>query len=226
VALGRAQAETLLDSLRARNLATPTIIMVNGPPTDRNAVDFKHGVHAVLDPLVAQQKLTIAREYDAREYTAASAQASVGEALRSLGNRVDAVYCATDSLSGGCATAVQAASVKPYPLITGMDASVAADQRILVDQQYLTVFKDFKTEAGDAATVAYDLAAGSPVPPTMQPTTVNNGAQDIPALLLTGQVVTKANLRQVVVDSGAVAPAQLCTSTYATVCAAAGIRVS
>ena len=70
------------------------------------------------------------REYDAAEYTSASAQASVGEALRQLGNKVDAVYCATDSLSGGCVAAVQAANVTPYPLITGMDASVSADQRI------------------------------------------------------------------------------------------------
>ena len=79
-------------------------------------------------------------------------------------------------------------------------------------------------EAEAAAQLAYDLAYGINVPAsTAGGRTVNNGSADVPAVLLTPVVVTKVNIQSTIVADGFWSADDICTSQYASACAAAGI---
>ncbi len=203
VSVGKLQATSLVNQLTALGIQNPTIVMINGSPTDNNAKLFKQGAHSVFDPLVSQGKLTIAKEYDTPDWSPDQAQNEMQQALTALGNKVDGVYCANDGTASGAIAAMKAAGISPLPPVTGQDAELAAIQRILKGEQFMTVYKAIKPEAESAAELAYDLLTKTPVPDSMtNGQTVNNGKIDVPSVLLTPVAVTKDNVRDTVVKDG------------------------
>ena len=216
-AVGALQGTALLTALNGK--ANASVVMINGDPADNNAKLFKQGAHSILDG-----KVQIKKEYDTPSWSPDTAQKEMAGALVALGNKVDGVLAANDGTGGGAIAAMKAAGVKPLPPVTGQDAELAAIQRILAGDQYMTVYKAIKAEAEAAATLAYDLATGTAVPTSMtNGKTVNNGAKDIPSVLLTPVAVTKANIKDTVVADGFWTKADICTADYATACTAAGI---
>jgi D-xylose transport system substrate-binding protein len=224
VKVGQLQAQALVDRLNALGIAKPTIVMINGSPTDNNAMLFKQGAHSVFDPLVQAGKLVIAKEYDTPDWSPDQAQNEMQQALTALGNKVDGVYCANDGTASGAIAAMKAAGLSPLPPVTGQDAQVGAIQYILTGDQYMTVYKAIKPEAEDAAILAFDLLTKTPVPADMtNGATTNNGKIDVPSILLTPVVVTKDNIKSTVVADGFDTVDQICTAQYADACKAAGL---
>ncbi len=226
--VGKLQAQSLMTALAGKT--NPTIVMINGSPTDNNAGLFKKGAHSVFDPLVAAGQLTIAKEYDTPDWSPDEAQTEMTQALTALSNKVDGVYAANDGTAGGAIAAMTAAGLNPLPPITGQDAELAGIQRILTGQQYMTIYKAIKPEAEDAATLAYDLLMGTPVPSSMITGTTNNSSAgstngvDVPSIILTPIAVTKDNIETTVIADGFYTVAQVCTSDFAAACTAAGVK--
>jgi D-xylose transport system substrate-binding protein len=222
VQVGKLQATALMTALAG--VTNPTIVMINGSPTDNNAKLFKQGAHSVFDPLVAAGTLTIAKEYDTPDWSPDQAQTEMTQALTALNNKVDGVYAANDGTAGGAFAAMKAAGLTTFPPLTGQDAQVDGIQRILSGQQYMTVYKAIKPEAEAAAELAYDLATGTTVPSTMVTGTTNNGSIDVPSILLTPVSVTKDNVESTVIADGFWKVSDICTPDFAAACAAAGVK--
>jgi D-xylose transport system substrate-binding protein len=215
--VGKLQGQALLQALNGKQ--NPTIVMINGSPTDNNAKLFKQGAHSALDG-----KVTIAKEYDTPDWSPDQAQNEMSQALTALSNKVDGVYAANDGTGGGAIAAMKGAGVKPLPPVTGQDAELAAIQRILTGDQYMTVYKAIRPEAEDAATLAVALAQGKSAPGNLVNGTTNNGKKDVPSILLTPVAVTKDNVEATVVKDGFLTVAQICTQQYADACKAAGVQ--
>ena len=225
VKVGQLQAQSLVDALTKMGKTNPSIVMINGSPTDNNAKLFKQGAHSVFDPLVKAGKLTIAKEYDTPDWSPDQAQNEMQQALTALGNKVDGVYAANDGTGGGAIAAMKAAGLSPLPPVTGQDAELAAIQRILAGEQYMTVYKAIKPEAEAAAQLAYDLLTKTAVPASMtNGQTTPNGKMDVPSVLLTPVAVTKDNVKTTVVADGFWTVQQICTANYAAACKAAGLQ--
>jgi D-xylose transport system substrate-binding protein len=220
--VGQLQAQALVDALNKANISNPSIVMINGAPTDANAAQFKAGAHSVFDPLVTAGKLTIAKEYDTPDWSPNNAQTEMQQALTALGNKVDGVYAANDGTAGGAYAAMKAAGVSPIPPLTGQDAELAAIQRIISDQQTMTVYKAIKPEAYSAAELAVALLAKQDVSGLVQ-NKVNNGATDVPFVQLTPVAVTKDNVKTTVVADQFWTVQQICTTDYAAACTAVGL---
>jgi D-xylose transport system substrate-binding protein len=222
--VGKLQAQSLVDQLNKMGVKNPTIVMINGSPTDNNAGLFKKGAHNVFDPLVKAGKLTIAKEYDTPDWSPDQAQTEMQQALTALSNKVNGVYAANDGTASGAIAAMKAAGLKPLPPVTGQDAELAGIQRILAGEQYMTVYKAIKPEAEAAAQLAFDLFSDAKVPTAMtNGKTVNNGKMDVPSVLLTPVAVTKDNIKDTVVKDKFWSGTQICTTAYADACKAAGI---
>ena len=216
-AVGALQGTALLTALNGK--ANAKVVMINGDPADNNAKLFKQGAHSILDG-----KVTIAKEYDTPSWSPDKAQTEMQGAITAVGKNIDGVLAANDGTAGGAIAAMKSAGISPLPPITGQDAELAAIQRILAGEQYMTVYKALKAEAEAAATLAYDLATGAAVPSSMtNGKTTNNGAADIKSVLLTPVAVTKANIKDTVVADGFWTKTDICTSTFAAACTAAGI---
>jgi D-xylose transport system substrate-binding protein len=215
--VGVLQGNSLLQALQGKT--NPSVVMINGSPTDNNATLFKRGAHSVLDG-----KVQVAREYDTPDWSPDQAQNEMTQALTALGGKVDGVYAANDGTAGGAIAAMKAGGVSPWPPVTGQDAELAAIQRILTGDQYMTVYKAIKPEAEDAAILAFDVATGVNIPAgATNNQTTNNGPKNVPSILLTPVAVTKANIKDTVVADGFWTRDQICTAEYASACTQAGI---
>lgn len=106
---------------------------------------------------------------------------------------------------------------------TGQDATVAGLQRILAGQQYMTVYKAIKPEAGETAEIAVMLAEGEEVPQEMITEEVDNEAGEVPSILLEPVAVTKGNIEETVIADEFVKAAELCTGAYRKFCKEEGI---
>ena len=186
-----------------------------------NASLFKAGAHGVFDA----STLTIGQEYDTPDWSPDEAQREMEQAITALGpDGFVGVYAANDGTGGGAIAAMKAAGVDPTTVpVTGQDAELAAIQRILVGEQYMTVYKAIKPEAEAAAELAVSLARGEAVPSTFEITTVNNKFKDVDSILLTPIAVTKDNVADTIVADGFWTVEDICTADFADACAEAGL---
>jgi D-xylose transport system substrate-binding protein len=185
--VGQLQAEALLKKLTADGKAKPKITMINGSPTDNNATLFKNGAHKVFDG-----KVDIVREDAAANWKPEEAQQLMEQFIAKVGkNGFDGAYQANDGTAAGALAAMKQAGidVKKRPT-TGQDAELAAIQRILAGEQYMTVYKAIRPQAEKAAELACALFKGEQPPAGMVTGKVNNGTIDVPSILLTPLAVT------------------------------------
>ena len=204
--VGTLQGQALLDKLTKDGKAGKTIVMINGSPTDNNATLFKKGAHSVLDG-----KVKIGAEYDTPDWSPDQAQTEMDQAITKLGKTgFVGVYCANDGTCGGAIAAMKGAGIDPKKVpTTGQDAELAGIQRILLGEQYMTIYKAIKAEATAAAELAVGLAKGSGVPSSMTLSKVNNGQLDVPSVLLAPVAVTKDTIKTTVVADGFWTTAQI-----------------
>ncbi|HEY5432024.1 MAG TPA: sugar ABC transporter substrate-binding protein [Coriobacteriia bacterium] len=197
--VGKLQGTALLDKLTKDGNAGKTIVMINGSPTDNNATLFKKGAHSILDG-----KVKIGAEYDTPDWSPDKAQTEMDQAITKLGKTgFVGVYCANDGTCGGAIAAMKGAGIDPKTRpSTGQDAELAGIQRILLGEQYMTVYKAIKLEANTAAELAVGLAKGTGVPSSMTLSKVNNAQIDVPSVLLKPVAVTKDNIKDTVVADG------------------------
>ena len=210
--IGALQAEALVGELRARGLRGG-ILMVNGSPTDSNSREFKEGAEAVLK----DSEFPILAEFDTPDWSPNQAQDWVAGQITEHVNELVGVYAANDGTAGGAVAALKAANVDPLPVVTGQDAELAAIQRIVSGDQYMTVYKDVRSEANLAAEIAVKLANGQRVVGEM----TRDGT---PTTLLDVQVVSADSVLHTVVADGIYTPAQICTPEYARACKVYGIQ--
>jgi D-xylose transport system substrate-binding protein len=217
--VGQTQGQALLDAVsKGGDPKRGQVVMINGSPTDPNAADFKKGAKSVLEG-----KVTIGKEYDTPDWSPDQAQKEMEQAITALGrDKIIGVYAANDGTAGGAIAAMKGGGFTALPPVTGQDAELAAIQRILAGEQYMTVYKAIKPEAEIAAAMAIAAATGKEY---SGETTVkkNNGTKDVTSVLLTPVAVNKDNVRDTVIKDGFYTVEQICTSAYAKACATAGL---
>ena len=190
------------------------IMFLNGSPTDNNATLYHQGYHGVLDPMIASGERAAAGEEWTTGWDPQIAQRNVEQLLTTSQNQVDALVVPWDDGAGVAAAALQAQSLTGRVLVTGGDATTAALQRILLGTQTMTVLRDDREESRIAAQAAAGLLSDNAVPEDLITGTVDNGAGQIPAALLTPTVIDIDNIGTLVED-GWVSKDELCTGIAA-----------
>jgi D-xylose transport system substrate-binding protein len=219
VKVGELQGESLVKALGSAD--GKQIVMINGAPTDNNAKLFKQGAHSVLD----KSGVKIGKEYDTPDWSPDKAQTEMEQAITALGKgSIDGVYAANDGTGGGAIAAMKSNGLDPKKIpVTGQDAELAAIQRILAGEQYMTVYKAIKPEAEAAATLAVALANDKPAPSGLVNGKTDNGKKQVDSVLLEPQAVTKDNVNDTVIADGFYKASEVCTGKYKSACADAGI---
>jgi D-xylose transport system substrate-binding protein len=225
VEVGKLQARSLVSKLKANGHGSGTIVMINGAPTDNNAKLFKQGAHSIID----SSGLKIGKEYDTPDWSPDQAQTEMDQAITALGkNGFQGVYAANDGTAGGAIASMKGAGIDPSTRpTTGQDAELAAIQRVLTGDQYMTVYKAIKPEAGQAAELAVDLVNGNrSAANALAKQTTNNGQKDVPSIILTPIAVTKANANQTIgqmIKDGFLKATDICSGPAASACRQVGL---
>src|SRR4051794_3524366 len=220
--VGKLQATSLVDQLKKNGKGSGTIFMINGAPTDNNAKLFKQGAHSVLD----SSGLKIGKEYDTPDWSPDKAQTEAQQAITALGKTgFDGVYAANDGTAGGAIAAMKGAGIDPGTRpTTGQDAELAAIQRILAGQQFMTVYKAIKPEAEQAAQLAVALVKGEDAPSGLVNGKTDNGKKQVDSILLKPVAVTADNVQDTIVKDGFWKASEICTKAYASACKKHGVQ--
>ncbi|MCR2809626.1 MULTISPECIES: substrate-binding domain-containing protein [unclassified Microbacterium] len=210
--VGQLQASAFVDALTERGQLAGGILMVNGSPTDSNATSFAEGAHGVIDAA----GLRILAEYATPDWSPDKAQEWVTGQISQYGPDIVGVYAANDGTASGAVSALKAANVTPWPVVTGQDAELSAIQRILTGDQHMTVYKAIKPQAELAAEVAVALLHGQEVTAPLE-------IDGTPTTLLDPVAVTVDDILSTVVADGFWTIADICTPAYRAACTAAGL---
>ncbi len=220
IAVGEAQGQFLVDN--ATGSGNP-LYLYAGAATDNNAFLFFEGAWNVLQPKIADGTFVIKNSSEAVELQAKAelTRAEMGDIIGQITTNWD--FATAKSLAeshltaastqdkgdvfilapnDGTARAIANAflddtDVTSY-VITGQDAEKASIQYILDGKQSMTVFKDVRTLVADAMGIAITLLEGG-TPETTG--TLHNGEIDVPTKKSDVIVVTKENVRSVLIDS-------------------------
>jgi D-xylose transport system substrate-binding protein len=228
VRVGELQGEALVRELADGGNPTGPIVKIKGSPTDNNATLFNEGAQSSFDDAGVE----IAREYDTPDWSPDKAQQEMEQAITAVSqNGFNGVYAMNDGTAGGAIAAMKGAGIDPATKpTTGQDAELEAIQRILVGEQFMTVYKATSEETDAAAQLAAALAQGQDPPEGLVNGEEDNGAKQVPSVLLTPVAVTVDNIRDTVLkDNGDLGPPywtaqDICTGQYAQACQEAGLE--
>ncbi|MDN0196430.1 substrate-binding domain-containing protein [Streptomyces sp. S.PNR 29] len=216
--VGRLQARALLKAMGDR-MRSEQIVMMNGDPSDPNAVAFKKGALSVL-----RGKVKIGKEYDTLLWRTEAANMNMSGAISALGvANIHGVYAANDGLAAGSISALKANKVEPLPPVTGQDAELGALRRIVGGDQYMTVYKPFGPEASAGATLAVAAARGDSLDPVSTGKVTTPDGQTVPAVMLSPVSVTVDNIEETLIRDGVYTIRQICTPQLAAACDRAGL---
>jgi D-xylose transport system substrate-binding protein len=220
--VGQQQARVQMDAIQKEGGSSPRVIMINGAPTDSNAKPYKDGARQVLETEGAE----IVKSFDTPDWSPDKAQQEMEQSITDLGNDgFDAVYVANDGMAGGAIAALKGAQIDPATrFVTGQDAELAGIQRILAGEQLMTVYQPIIDIAETAAELAVPIAQGEEPPADLANDKVDNGAKQVPSVLLDTIAIQEDNIESTVVKDGFLDVPEICTGKYAQDCKEAGLQ--
>jgi D-xylose transport system substrate-binding protein len=194
IKVGELQAKYLVDRAPRGNY-----VLIGGSPTDNNAQLLRQGQMNILKPSIARGDIRVIADQWAKEWQASEALKHMENALTQAKNDVAAVVVSNDGTAGGVVQALSGQGLEGKVVVSGMDADLAALQRVVGGTQSMTIYKPIKPLATKVAEAAIALARGEQVATNG---TVNNGMKDVPSVLLEPIVVDRSNMLETIIKDG------------------------
>jgi D-xylose transport system substrate-binding protein len=187
-----------------------TIAVIAGSVTDSFAHIERDGFMSVLQPAFDAGERIMVGDVWTPGWDPVNAHGLMDAILTSTQNEVDAVLTANDSTAEGAIASLKTAGLAGKIPVTGIDATLSADKRILLGEQSMSVWRSVNDLAKYAAQITVDLLEGEEPPADFFETTVNNGYADIPLKQIHSRVIDASNM-DLLLEDGAISKDELCT---------------
>lgn len=191
--VGQMQGEYLVSKKKGK------YFLLGGSPDDNNAKMFRAGQMKAIQPLVDSGEITIIGDNWADGWSPKKAREIIENLLVTVGKEVDVIVSSNDGTAGGVIQALKAQGLDGKVLVSGQDADLQACKRILEGTQAMTVYKPLRHLATRGAQIAVQLARGEEI---TADTTLNNGAIEVPSILLDPISLDQENLVTVLTADG------------------------
>ena len=190
----------------------PGVLLVHGSATEPNALAIAAGTRRALEG----EDIEVLAEYYTPDWSPDKATEWTEAMLTRFPGQVDGILAANDGIAGGAIAAAKAAGLDPVPVTTGQDGELAAVQRILAGDQFMTVYKATDQQAQTAAELAVRVLRGE----DPRTTVVIDG---VPTQLLAPRAVGAADVEHVIVDGRVYSTDEICVPAYRDACERAGL---
>lgn len=218
VKVGEEQGKALTQCSQVKGKTAVQYVDVNGSKTDSNAVDFKKGYDSVLSKQAGWKKVD---DQWIAGWDVPTAGTTFAGMLQSH-SKLNAVMVANDDMANAVITDLKRQKIAGQVAVSGQDTTVQGLQNILSGYQCFTIYKPSTGEADPAVNAAATIVSGG-VPKTTQVYTDPSNKRQVPAILATPSVVTKANIN-VPIAANYAPKQQVCVGQFAKLCAAAGVK--
>jgi D-xylose transport system substrate-binding protein len=219
-AVGRLQGEGLVSCIEEAGTQNPQIAVLNGSPTDNNATLFKNGYDSVINPKFDSGEWTEVDDQAVPDWDNQRALTIFEQMLQKADNKIDGVLAANDGLGNAAISAIKQRKLDQIP-VTGQDATLQGIQNIVNGDQCMTVYKAIKKEADAAAELAIALAKGEET--TAETTPIDNGAKEVPSVLLEPVAVNKDNISEYLGEPDFPKKEEICAGDLAAKCDELGL---
>lgn len=199
VGAGTLMARAVAQVLTEPRKAPFRLVIVNGARSDNNSALMNQGFHSVLDPLIRAGKLAVMKDIWLTAWSSEEAETAFREVLDASGKRPDGVIAANDMLAESLIRVLSQRSILDGTLITGMDADLAATQRVIEGTQTMTVYKPIAPLAMTAARYAVKIARHEALDLTEF---INDGEFEVPYVKLQPVAVDRSNMKEVIIKEG------------------------
>ncbi|HHU53883.1 MAG TPA: sugar ABC transporter substrate-binding protein [Clostridiaceae bacterium] len=196
--MGEINGKYIVDNLEAKfGEVKGNVVLLKGDPGDSNAPQYFGGAYQHLEPYIESGAIHVISENDCMGWKPEEATKHVENAMSiadAEGISIDAVLAPNDGTAGGVIAALGDDLAKET-IITGMDAEVAAVQRILAGTQSMTSWGDTREMGMTAVDVAATLIAeGAYATETTEKGTDADGNEiDVPSVRLPAVFIDENN---------------------------------
>ena len=194
--IGRQMGKEALSAVPGGNY-----VIIGGDNSTVIPDEMTTGIKESLKKKLDSGEINIVFEQYITNWAPDGAMSAMENALTQQKNDVDAVICHNDGMAGGAVQALAAQGLAGEVPVIAMDAEVSALERVHDGTQHSTVQFDFNGEGEKIMSAAYALATGQSLDDIVAFYTDINGV-DIPTANVPFFIVTKDNLKEVVIDGG------------------------
>ncbi|MDR1262100.1 MAG: sugar-binding protein [Oscillospiraceae bacterium] len=218
--VGQIQGKYLEEQLGLAELTAENPVnveFVGGSPDDNNALYFFQGAYDVIAPYIESGVVKVPSgqteftQIATPAWDSANSQARMDNLIAahySDGAKLDAVLCSNDSTALGVTNSLINAGFEEFPLITGQDCDVANTKNIIKGYQSMSVFKDTRILADNVVVMIEAILKGEEVP-VNDTETYDNGVFVVPTFLSAPVFADAGNYKELLIDSGYYAEADL-----------------
>jgi putative multiple sugar transport system substrate-binding protein len=212
--VGQLQAQSLIQGMKKLRGKGPwNVELFAGSPDDTNSFYFYKGAMDVLKPFMDKKQIIVPSKQITQDkigtlrWDGSVAQARMDAILAANytgGKPLHGVLSPYDGISRGVLSSLISFGYIPgknLPVVTGQDAEAASIKLIKAGQQYSTILKDTRELAKVASSMVDAVLTGAK-PKINDTKTYNNNVKIVPSYLLTPYIVTKANYKKLVIDTG------------------------
>ncbi|NLI54047.1 MAG: sugar ABC transporter substrate-binding protein [Clostridiales bacterium] len=205
--VGQIQGQFALD-----HAPTGNYFLISGSPTDNNAHLMREGQMSVLQPAIDKGDIKIVVDQWCNGWSPEEALQYTEDGLSANNNDVVCVLTSNDGTAGAAIQALAEQGLAGKVIVTGLDAELAACQRVVEGTQSMTVYRRFALLDETAVEIAYMLVMGIDPATKFDVSTTNNGKIDVPSVLLTDSqymYAATADRMQEIIDDGWLAEADI-----------------
>lgn len=196
--VGALQAREAIKATHGRG----NYVLLIGQSGHSVASDFARGYHETLQPYVDRGAITIVVEKFNDAWSPEQALKTVEDAISKTKGNISAILANNSGMARGAVQAVQAAGLGDHVFIAGADADAANVNYVCEGKQSIEVLKEIEPLATEAATVAAEILQGKVVE-------AEAGASGVPTVWVPAVLITKANVKAMLIDSGFHSAAEL-----------------
>ena len=161
--------------------------LISGSPTDNNAHLMRQGQMDVLQPYIDSGAIKIVVDQWCDGWSPEQALQYAEDGLSANDNDVVCVLTSNDGTAGAAIQALTEQGLAGKVVVTGLDAELAACQRVVEGTQSMTGYRKFSLCDETAVEIAYMCANGEDPAEAYELGETDNGKIKVPSVLLTDE---------------------------------------
>jgi len=175
-------------------------ILIEGDRSDGNATNIYNGQIKVLKELISSGQVKVLYKVFINGWSAEGAAHEIEKVIKLSNSDIDVVLAANDGTASGVINKLNEYKLDKNVIVTGLDAELAACQRIFKGKQSMTVYSPIKDLAISSANLAMDIA--NKRKPKAEFVYINNGRVEVPCIILKPIAIDVSNLESTVIKDG------------------------
>ena len=217
VKVGVAQGTALTQCPQVQGQSKVDYVDIDGAPTDNNATLFAQGYDGVLSKQAGWTRVG----KQTGNWDAPTA-GTVFNTMLGKDPNIKAVMVANDTMAGAVITDLTRQHLNGKVAVSGQDASAAGLQQIMSGNQCFSIYKPSTGEAGPAIDAITNLLNGN-APAVNGQTKDPMTGKEVPSILATPTVITKANVATPINDQYT-PKSTVCVGAYVALCQSNGVN--